>query len=961
MDADQRVVVDHSRGSLLVLGGPGTGKTAALRERFLRLVESEDPERVALIVGSRRARDEARADLLARVSGSKPVLHVVTIHGLAFDVVGRRFERLGYTEPPMVLSAQEQFERVHELLLGEDPTQWPAYSSMLQMRGFADQVRQFLLRAQEALLSPDEVSRRAQTRALPGFDEIARFYRAYLSVLDDQRQVDFAGLVEQAAVAAADGEPAFDHLIVDDYHDTTFAAEALVAAIRPTSLVVAGDPGSHVFSFQGTTVEPCERFVERFRGATTIELTTDHRGAQRAIEARRYAHTSEEHGAIARELRRIHVQHATPWRDLAVIVRRENADMASLLRALDDCDVPRQAPRGAATLRAEPGAIPYLLALEWTAFPDRRDDLVESLLTSEIGALSPASARTLLRATRQARGTPRDALRNTTGLTDGESARLASVDGALTEAERLAPTSALETFRVLWNGLPNSSPLIERAETDPDAARDLDAVLALTRALARADESTDRSVEAFLERLDRGEGGPQAAAGIGAADAVQVLTAHAAVGREFDTVIVAGVVEGTFPSLHRPEPMFDLEALLGPRSRSERNRARLSDERRLFHVVLSRARRRVVLTASDPHAADASIRSRFVDEIPTTAWSSPLDAPDVGEPASVAEAAAGWRRDLADPNGAPVQRLAGLSGLVSLGVQPSSWWFLRDWTEEPGNDDDPLHLSYSRLEKLENCSLQYVLSEELGLSRSGGHQAWVGTTVHAIIEDCENGTVERTIEALVDELRRRWREDVFPSRAVSDGYRQLAEQRMLPNWLRDYGPLPATASEVGFAFDYEGARFRGYIDRIGPLEGGGNRITDFKSGKGDNAPKPGTSLQLGIYYLAVQQAEELAEFRPVRAVELAYLSGAWRHPNETKQVAWPISPAGEESFQEDMRERISGLVDQIRERREEEVWRPATDANCFFCDFRTLCSLYPEGRPVFDTTGSSASPQEAEA
>ena len=61
-DPEQRRVLDHAEGPLLVSGGFGVGASAVLRERFARLVESgADPERVALVVGSRRARDEARA------------------------------------------------------------------------------------------------------------------------------------------------------------------------------------------------------------------------------------------------------------------------------------------------------------------------------------------------------------------------------------------------------------------------------------------------------------------------------------------------------------------------------------------------------------------------------------------------------------------------------------------------------------------------------------------------------------------------------------------------------------------------------------------------------------------------------------------------------------------------------------------------------------------------------------
>ena len=101
---------------------------------------------------------------------------------------------------------------------------------------------------------------------------------------------------------------------------------------------------------------------------------------------------------------------------------------------------------------------------------------------------------------------------------------------------------------------------------------------------------------------------------------------------------------------------------------------------------------------------------------------------------------------------------------------------------------------------------------------------------------------------------------------------------MLPNWFERYGAHPASATERGFEFDYDGATIVGYIDRIGPDPAGspGTRITDYKTGNPDRAPKANESLQLGIYYLAVLESEELEEFQPVSGVELSYLKGHWR-------------------------------------------------------------------------------------
>ena len=960
-DPRQLEVLDHADGAMLVSGGSGTGKTAVLRERFARLVErGADPERVALVVGSRRARDEARRLLLERLPVALPTLTVVTIHGLAFHIVGERFERLGYDAPPSVLSASEQFARVRELLEGEDPRRWPVFGPLLKLRGFADEVRQLVIRAQEALRSPDDIERRAAERGLAGWDELAAFLRHYLSVLDASSEVDFAGLVEQAAVAAGAGDPPFDHVMIDDYQDTTFAAERLLAEIRPRTFVAAGDLETHLFSFQGTTDEPLRRFAERNPGAATVPLETRHRPGPDLVEAWRAGHVSEQHAAVARELRRLHVDDQVPWRELAVVVRRHGPRVEGLLRALDDAHIPRGIA-DAGSPAAVPATRPFVLALKWlVAGPQERDALIEPVLTSELGRLSPASVRTLLRLARAHGRPPRDALAMHDLPEPEDAEALRALGSVLARAEAVA-ASVLDAFRVLWLELPFASDLVERAETDHHALVDLEAVVELSNAIASAGTAADPSTEAFLLSLGAAEGAPTLAAGDeGSHDGVHVLTAHAAAGREFDTVLVLDALEGDFPSLSRPEPMFDLATLDGAIARSEINRRRLADERRLFGMVRSRARRRVVLTATDPHGDESSVTltSRFVEELGLS-WRDVPSAP-FAEPVSTFEAASAWRRELGDPAAAPADRLACLEALVALGDDPGRWWFQRDWTDLSAVAEDALSLSYSRLSTLENCELQFVLSSELGLDPGGGYQAWVGRTVHTIIEACERGSIDRTPEAFERALDERWEKTRFPSYAVSEAERANAKTVLIRNWFERYAEPPATATERGFAFEFEGARIRGKIDRIGPVPEGGTRITDYKTGRSDSAPKPAESLQLGIYYLAVHEDDDLAEHRPVQAVELAFLGG--KKADAALDVkAWSVSEDIEEEYKGRMRERLAELIGRIRELNEERRYVANTKASCFFCRFQTLCTRYPQGGAVFPIEGLVTAPAEVVA
>jgi superfamily I DNA/RNA helicase len=873
---------------------------------------------------------------------------VVTFHGLANRVI-----KLREGEPPEVLGAAEQFAKVRELLSPQDPVTWPAYGGLLEVRGFADQVRQLLTRMQESLLSPKELADAAERAGLTGWNELATFAQEYLDGLTMVHQVDYAGLVQMGAAVAGDGPALFDHILVDDYQDTTLAQEALLHGLATTTTVVTANPEAHVFSFQGSSAVPLERFVSTtFVGAAEIDLTEDHRALDgRDVEAWVTAHSSEEHAAIARELRRIHVEDGVGWGSLAVVVRRQGVHLGNLLRALDDARIPRAVPERGRSLTLESATYPYVLALRWlVADPARRDELIEPLLTSAVVGLSPAAARGVIRLAKTTGPTPRAAaaaLDRTDGLAPDEAARVEQARDTLVKASLFAGMSVQDAFKVLWEELPCSAELV--AAGGPD----LDTVVTFANVVAEASEQGDSGVDGFLEALDAGEHGPgwiarEAAEG----DAVQVLTAHGTVGQEFDTVLVAGATEGNFPSLSRPEPMFDLAALQRVRSRSEQVRERLEDERRLFRMVVGRARRRVVLVAADVHpdADELTPRSRFVDEL-GVAWVAAPEGTD-DDPVSVREAIATWRRQLSDPDIEGWRRLAAMKGIEALGADPATWWYQRDWTDTGRPLRETLRLSYSRMSNLDNCELQHVLGDELGLGRVAGYQAWVGKLVHGMIEDIEKGELGKTKEEILAEVDRRWRPEEFPSKAVSAAHRKLVDERMFKNWWFEYGEEISLGNEVRFEFDFEGTTVVGVIDRIGPMPGGGTRITDFKTGNPDNAPKAEESLQLGIYYLAVQASDDLAEYRPVRQVELAYIKGHWKGDHPLVRPFWHIDEGDEEDYQAVVRAALAHLIALKRELNETEVYRPNPTANCFWCDFKSLCPLFPEGQPVFDEAAS---------
>src|SRR5712691_10519051 len=154
LDQAQQQVVDHAGGPLLVLAGPGTGKTttivAAVADRIER--RGISPERVLVLTFSRKAASELRERITARLHRTTREPLALTFHSYAYSLVRREFVLAG-DQPPRLLSAPEQLLEIRRLLRGEiadGATRWPERLwPALPTRGFAEELRDVLMRAAE--------------------------------------------------------------------------------------------------------------------------------------------------------------------------------------------------------------------------------------------------------------------------------------------------------------------------------------------------------------------------------------------------------------------------------------------------------------------------------------------------------------------------------------------------------------------------------------------------------------------------------------------------------------------------------------------------------------------------------------------------------------------------------------------------------------------------------------------
>ena len=282
----------------------------------------------------------------------------------------------------------------------------------------------------------------------------------------------------------------------------------------------------------------------------------------------------------------------------------------------------------------------------------------------------------------------------------------------------------------------------------------LDAVLALfAMAADLADRMPLAGVAAFLDLVDgqRIPGDPTAGSAR-SADAVAVLSAHAAKGLEWDVVCLAGVSEGCWPVLRTRPSLLGTEEVLdaaaGLPAAVLDSSAGLQEERRLFYVAATRARLRLVATAV---ADQDTVPSRFLHELAGTDDELPGDWPTEQDGSArrglhLTDLVAELRRAVTDPtvpertSTAAATQLARLASAGVVGAHPRDWYGLADLSSsEPAvPDDKAVTVSPSAVENLTRCALRGVL-ERRGASSTTSQQQIEGIVVHALVDGLAKG------------------------------------------------------------------------------------------------------------------------------------------------------------------------------------------------------------------------------
>ena len=1006
LDPEQTRVVDHRRGSLLVLGGPGTGKTHALQRRFLHLADDPglSPDRVLLLVPN-RAQKIALQDALTRrlLDGGRSAfidVPVYTWHGLANHLVTRHYQNLGYDEPPVLLTSPEHWGSVREALAGENEANWPHHRHLLRNRGFVDEVVDFLLRVEQRLLEDRDLDRLVEVR--PQWASLVTFAKRHRRQLRARARIDYPTLLRDAVDLIANFDDVrdslhrrFPHVIVDDGQELSLVQQRLLSflagseqAAADRSLVVAADPDSAIEHFRGADPAWLEHFSTSFGPSQRVVLPRSYRlsaevgeralavvapsGArdhhptdflgETGLEVHRFANVASELESVARALRLAQLRDGVRFEDMAILLTSPRSMLPALERALQSVEVPYSLTVPDRPLERE-GIVHALCELGRFALRAESDDehLVE-LLRGPLVGLTTTEVRELERAARTDRTS---LIEHVEQLAQGPDCdrRVAQLLELREVLRSLRSAPADQTLWELWERSDVLRELTERtrrALSDP-ANRLLDALVAFARSLGRFVERRRGrgTFEEYLDAVARADFGsdpwlpPEKSSG-----GVDVLSFHAAKGRQWEVVCVCGVVEGAIPKGHRAQGLFDPYSL-EERSATERARRNEAEDRRVFYVAVTRARRRCIVTTS-PGPSRKGEPSRFLAEL---AGELPeIVAETERRPLTLAEAAARSRRVLMNTEESAAARLAALSSVARIhrldpacaAAQPSEWWWRWDWTEGavPINEatrrdetvpEGKLRTSYSRISNYEECPLLYLCSVVLGLDPDVTHNLHFGRWIHEIIEDCEKDPSEEkqrlgrrrltNTEMVFARYEELFDASVFPNSVVARQFHSDG-RAMLHNYIDRGRPGDAFRAEHSFRLDLDGHVIAGRIDRV-DRRGKNLIVSDYKTSRSELGwQEAKDSLQLAIYYKATKDDPELSEAGEPCSMQLVYpmkivkndLARRCQTPQEAEKVL----------------ERLPRLIEGVLR----EDFAPSPEADCKWCKFKPLCPLWSEGREL---------------
>jgi superfamily I DNA/RNA helicase/RecB family exonuclease len=703
------------------------------------------------------------------------------------------------------------------------------------------------------------------------------------------------------------------------------------------------------------------------------ELSTPSHGAHPPIEFAKLTGLSESADFIAYQLRRAHLHDNIPWSEMAIILRSPGADVAAIQRACARHSIPLQVDSTALALAENPAVIPLLalaeLAIKRNELRESDWPLIEELLLSEFGGAGALELRRIRLALSKVR-------------TDNRSTTRMMIDALTAEVseipwEEMAPIKRINNLltlgsaqirkganisELLWTLWENATDYEGRKISDlwrdraleggykgAQADRDLDAVISLFESARRFNERNQGAKpQLFIDQI-RNERilADSITATAQREEVVSLLTVHSTKGRQWSYVVVTGLQEGSWPNLKERGSLLGSERLVefvrtGLSSKVELAAATAAglaeDERRLLHVALTRAQKRLLIAA---YSTEDSIPSRFFEELYEISHheSSESLVTQIHRPLTTQALVAELRRKVEAGSEFAASLLATLAAAGMRSADPSHWLGIRPLSSDQSvvPADQKIYISPSSLDSFDECGLKWFL-ERSGARDADSTAQLLGVAIHFIAAQV-HANPDLSLNEGIEQLVNAW-----PAVDQSVGWYKESQlttaKRMLTRFFEWHfnNPRRLVFAEEPFTVEFGRVILRGNVDRLEIDPGSGKYfIVDLKTGTTVTKEKAAKQKQLKAYQLGVTEGgfEKLPDDAQSAGAGLLYLSKETK-VNET--LDQPPVNSGE--FIEE--------VTIAAEAMSAATFTATINSRCQSCQVKALCPLQSQGRSVLE-------------
>ena len=281
LNSEQQKAVNASPGPVLVLAGPGSGKTRVLTQRVAYLIsEGLQPHRLLAVTFTNRAAREMRGRIETQIDSRLQVRNVGTFHALCARLLRQESENTERTKDFVIYDSADQRVLIKESM---------QYHRIDDTRYKPQSIHSTISTAKNDLIGVSDFNRDSYYHEI-----VARVYERYQQLLGQNNALDFDDLLVEAVFLLRDNTAIREHyqnlyqkILVDEFQDTNLAQYTLLGLLsgKYRDLFVVGDPDQSIYRWRGADYRNVRRFQTDYPDAEVIFLRQNYRSTQTILDA----------------------------------------------------------------------------------------------------------------------------------------------------------------------------------------------------------------------------------------------------------------------------------------------------------------------------------------------------------------------------------------------------------------------------------------------------------------------------------------------------------------------------------------------------------------------------------------------------------------------------------------------------------------------------------------------------